>query len=202
MGRSAGFDFFENSINPSHTAGTALATTGYLANASTAQTGASLVVDTGSTTFTEGDVITIAGVNAVHPETKESLGFAKQFTVTADVSANATSIPIAPSIVSSGARQNVSNAVANNSAISKVTGVASTVSRQSMFFHKEAFAFATADLILPDGVHFAARRVMDGISMRIIRDYTISDDHFPCRIDVLYGSATLRSDQAVRALNS
>jgi hypothetical protein len=50
-------------------------------------------------------------------------------------------------------------------------------------------------------VHFAAREVMDGISMRIIRDYTIADDLFPCRIDVLYGYKTLRAQLATRVHN-
>ena len=38
-------------------------------------------------------------------------------------------------------------------------------------------SFATADLIMPKGVDFASRQVMDGISMRIIRDYDINNDY-------------------------
>jgi hypothetical protein len=60
----------------------------------------------------------------------------------------------------------------------------------SLLYHKEAFAFATADLVMPKGVDFAAREVMDGISMRIVRQYDINSDKFPCRLDVLYGYKT------------
>jgi len=67
-----------------------------------------------------------------------------------------------------------------------------------MGFHKEAFAFATADLVMPGGVDFSARQVMDGISMRIVRQYDINNDNLPCRIDVLYGYKTIRPELAVR----
>ena len=68
----------------------------------------------------------------------------------------------------------------------------------SLGFGKNAFAFATADLIMPKGVDFSAREVMDGISMRVVRQYTIADDKFPCRLDVLYGYKTIREQEAVR----
>ena len=44
----------------------------------------------------------------------------------------------------------------------------------------------------------AAREVLDGISMRMVRDYTISDDKFPCRLDVLYGYKAIRPQNAVK----
>jgi hypothetical protein len=43
---------------------------------------------------------------------------------------------------------------------------------------------------------------MDGISLRIVRDYDISTDNFPCRIDVLYGYKTLRHQLACRLHNN
>ena len=67
-----------------------------------------------------------------------------------------------------------------------------------MGFHRDAFAFATADLVMPQGVDFAAREVMDGISMRIVRDYDINNDNLPTRIDVLYGFKTIRPELACR----
>lgn len=198
MGRTAGFDFYENTLLASHATGTAAKTTGYLTDHTTPQTGASIEIDTGTTTFLVGDVITIAGVNAVHPETKADLGVLQQFAVTADSGASATLLAIAPAIVATGAKQNVSNAAANNQAIVKVGAGASEVMTNTLAYHKEAFAFATADLLLPDGVHFAAREVFDGISMRIIRDYTIADDQMPCRIDVLYGYKAIRPQLGCR----
>ena len=93
---------------------------------------------------------------------------------------------------------------ANNAALSKLESDRSTAIGASadynisMAYHKDAFAFATADLLKPKGVDFVAREVMDGISMRIVRDYDISNDKFPCRIDVLYGFKAIRPELACR----
>jgi len=57
-------------------------------------------------------------------------------------------------------------------------------------------------LIMPNGVDFAAREVYDGISMRIVRQYAISTDTMPCRIDVLYGFKTIRAQLAARILSN
>mgnify|MGYP003133068570 CR=1 FL=1 len=203
IGRVFGFDFYSNATLPSFTSGTAASgATAYLINDANTLDGSSITVDTGSVSFAVGDVITIQGVNAVNQETKADLGFAKQFAVTAAAATGATSISIAPSIVATGAKQNISTATANNATINKAVGTTNSTLRPSVFFQKEAFAFGTADLVMPDGVDFSARRVMDGISMRVIRDYTINDDSFPCRIDVIYGSQTLRNSQAVRVFNN
>jgi hypothetical protein len=200
LGRTGGFDWYENTLMPRHTTGTAAATTGYLTNDATAQTGSTLTVDTGTTTFLKGDIITIAGVNRVHPETKASTGQLQKFVVTADSGASATSLSISPAIVATGGRQNVTNGAANNQAIVKVIGGASASYDQSLAFHKDAFAFATADLQLPRGTDMASRQVMDGISMRFIRDYDVADDKFKSRFDVLYGFKSIRPQLACRLI--
>lgn len=196
MGRTAGFDFVENTMWPAHTRGGANGA--YLVNGAT-QTGATLVVDTGATAPSQGDVFTIAGVYKVHPETKVSLGILQQFVVGAG--ATTTSWPISPAIVASGATQNVSNSAADNSAITFL-GTASTAVSTSMLYQKEAFAFATADLVMPKGCDMAAHEVLDGISMRLVRQYSISDDTWPARFDVLYGYKTLRPQLACRLHNN
>jgi len=196
MGRAAGFDWMENTLLPAHTRGGSNGA--YLTNGAT-QTGATLVVDTGATAPAAGDVITIAGVFSVHPETKVSTGQLQQFVVGAG--ATTTSFPISPAIVATGATQNVSNAAADNSAIA-FAGTASTAVGTSLLFQKEAFAFATADLVMPKGVDFAASEVVDGVSMRIVRMYDINNDKFPCRLDVLYGYKTLRPQLACRYHNN
>ncbi|MGI9489086.1 MAG: P22 phage major capsid protein family protein [Geminicoccaceae bacterium] len=195
---------YQNTLWPIHTTGTDDGTGDYLCNDATAQTGAALTVDTGAGTFKKGDIIAVDGVFRVHPETKVSTGALQKFVVTSDVAASATSIPISPSIVASGAKQNVSNGAANNEEIFKRESDDSTAIGNaadyniSMGFHKDAFTFATADLVMPRGVDFAAREVYDGISMRIVRDYDINNDNLPCRIDVLYGYKTVRPELACR----
>ena len=197
LGKIAGFEHYENTLMPVHTTGTAAATTGYLVNGAS-QSGSSLTVDGGTTTFLKGDVVTIAGVNRVHPETKANTGVLQQFVVTADSGTSATTLAVSPAITATGGRQNVSAVPADNAAISKIGGGASADWQETLAFSKNAFAFATADLILPNGVDFAAREVSDGISMRIVRDYAISSDTMPCRIDVLYGYKAIRPQLAAR----
>lgn len=196
-------EVYENTLWPIHTTGTDDGTGDYVVNGSN-QTGASVTVQTGTGTFKKGDIITFAGCNRVHPETKVDTGELMRFVVTADVDASATSIPISPSIVTSGGRQNVSASPTSGGQVFKRESDNSTAIgasadyKISMGFHKDAFAFATADLVMPQGVDFKAREVMDGISMRVVRQYDINNDTLPCRIDVLYGYKTIRPQLAVR----
>ena len=203
MGRTGGFDFYENTLIPTATTGTAAASTGYTVNgAVTANGSSSVVVATGTTTFKKGDVITFSGCNRVHPETKADTGSLQQFVVTADYAGGAGTLQIAPAIYTSGGMQNVlATGIANGATVAKVGG-ASAVYKPSLAFHKDAFTFATADLIMPKGVDFSAREVYDGISMRVVRMYDINNDNLPCRIDVLYGYKTLRAQLAARILSN
>lgn len=198
LAHASGFDIMESSMVGKHTTGTAVKTTLYQTNDATAQSGSELTVDTGSTTFLLGDIITIDGVYAVHPETKVSTGELKTFVVTEDAGPSATKLKISPAIVASGAKQNVSNAAANNKNITKVGAAANELLDNSLVYHKDAFTFVTADLRMPNGVDFASRKVKDGISLRIVQDYDIVNDRFPCRIDVLYGFKTIRPELACR----
>jgi hypothetical protein len=197
LGRIAGFDLYESTHVSDHQTGTAAAVTAYLSNG-VGQSGSTINVDGGTTTFLAGDIITFAGVFDIHPETKVSMGVLKQFVVTANSGTSATSLAISPAIVATGARQNVSNTITDNSAVGKLCGAANALMNSSMAFHKDAFTFATADLVLPKGTDMASRQVYDGISLRFVRDYTISDDQFPARFDVLYGAQAIRPELACR----
>lgn len=198
MGRTAGFDFTENTMWAAHVRGAAA---GYLVNDTMASGDSSMDVDTGTGAIKKGDVFTIAGVFKVHPETKVSTGILQQFVVTADHAGGAGTISFSPAMISTGARQNVSALPANNDPVT-FQGAASTAVGTSLLYQKEAFAFATADLVMPSGVDFARREVLDGISMRIVRQYDINNDKFPCRLDVLYGYKTIRPQLACRIHNN
>ena len=197
MGRTAGFDFYETTHLTTQARG---AGASYLSNGAT-QTGAAIILDTGTGAINAGEVVTFAGVFEVHPETKVSSGRLQQFVVTSNYAGGAGTINISPAVVATGARQNVSNSIADNSAMT-IVGTASTAYSQSMVYHKDAFTFATADLVLPGGVDMASRQTYDGISMRMIRQYDINNDAFPVRLDVLYGYKTLRAQLAARLLNN
>jgi aspartate 1-decarboxylase len=152
-------------------------------------------------TLAVGDVFTIANVYAVNPQTRQSTGSLQQFVVTAANTAAAskfTDVNISPAIyTSSNALATVDSFPQNLAAVTFV-GSASTQYPQNLVYHKDAISFATADLLLPQGVDMASRQVHNGISMRIVRQYDINNDRMPCRIDVLYGFSVIRAPMAVR----
>jgi hypothetical protein len=201
MGRTAGFDFYQNTLLPTHTLGNKVSSV--TVNGAT-QTGSTLNIGgvANADTFKQGTVFTIAGVYQVHPESKAAYASLQQFVVTADATMTTTtgSISISPPMVATGALQNINATAASGAAIT-IVGSASTSYGQNLAFHKDAFAFATADLLMPKGVDFAAREVYDGVSMRIVRMYDITNDNFPCRLDVLYGYKAIRPQLACRITN-
>jgi hypothetical protein len=199
MGRAAGLDFVENTLWPGYTVGSASSITCNTSTGITSGSNAVTVAVTGS--FNQGDVITIGGVFEVHPETKLNTNRLQQFVVTS-ADGSTTAITVSPTPVTSGATQNVT--IVSAGAGKTVTPVltASATTGTSLIYHKEAFAFATADLVMPKGVDFSAREVLDGVSMRIVRQYDIVNDKFPCRLDVLYGFKTIRPQLACRVHNN
>lgn len=204
VGRTAGFGtIYENTLLNNQQTGTAPATTLYVVNgAVTANGTAAVTVATGTATFKKGDVFTVAGCNRVHPETKADTGVVQQFVVTADYAGGAGSLSFSPAIYTTGGAQNVVAAgMPNGAALTKVGG-ASAIYKPSLAYHKDAFTFATADLMMPEGVDWSAREVFDGVSMRIVRQYAISSDTLPCRLDVLFGYKTLRAQLAARILSN
>ena len=167
-------------------------------------TGVSSLVTDGWTASTAvlkaGDVITIAGVNAVNPVTKADTGFLRQFVVQSDVtsdgSGNAT-LSVYPAIVSSGAQQTVSATPADNAAIT-VAGTASTGYKQNMIFHKNAFSFVSVPMHMPAAAYGGTRQSYKGISLRLIPTYDGSTDEEAWRFDVLYGVKAIDPRLAVR----
>lgn len=197
MGRTGGFDFYENTLLGKFTSGSDAS--GYQVNGA-GQTGAAIAVNVGAGTFKKGDIVTFAGCNRVHPETKADTGTLQTFTVTADYAGGAGNLNISPAIVVAGATQNVTASPTNGGAVTKQGG-ANAVYGQSIGFHKDAFAFVTADLYLPKNQPMAVREVYDGVSMRMWQGADITNDKHPLRIDVLYGYKTIRGQIACRFAN-
>jgi hypothetical protein len=150
----------------------------------------------------KGTVFTVSGCYEVHPETKVATSRLQQFVVTANTTGSGVNytIPFYPAVYasSSDGRKNVAQLPTTAMTVTTLSGAVSTSYQQNIAYHKDAFCFATADLILPKGVDFAAREVMDGISLRVVQQYNITDDTLPCRIDVLYGYKTIRPQLACR----
>ncbi len=171
------------------------------------QTGSSLLT-TGWTAsianlLNVGDVFTIAGVHAINPKSRQSTGSLQQFVVTSPASSNGSgqaTLSIYPPITTAGAYQTVDASPANGAAIT-VVGTASTSYAQNVSFVKDTFGLVTVPLELPDGVDFKARETYKGVSMRIVRAYDVNSDVTPCRVDILYGTATYYPELGVRLTN-
>ncbi len=192
-----GFDWFEDQTVIKHTTG---AYSSPAVNGA-GQTGNTLTVSSLSGPLNQGDIIQIAGVNAVNRITKVSTGQLQMFVVTANAATGATSLSIYPAIVppSGGSPvqyQTVDASPANGAAITPMT-LASTVYRKNLAFIPDAVTMATADLELPKNMQETARERMDGVSMRMVTGFDIKSDQFITRLDVLYGYVWVRPEWAV-----
>jgi len=167
--------------------------------------------NTGTINLNAGDTFQIAGVYAVNPQNRQAYGSNKlrSFVVKTAVSVasgSSVSVTVSPAVITAGQFQNVS--IPTTSATAAVTFFASQynasgngiVSPQNIVMHRNAFTMAMADLELPEGVHFAGRASDKeiGLSMRVVRQYTINNDSIPTRVDVLYGWAPLYPELACR----
>jgi len=184
-----------NTIAINVTTGTGFLTSGWSQFSTISLTASS------ASTLNAGDVFTIPGVYAVNPQNRQSYGKLRNFVVmsTTSVGTGATSVQVSPAIITAGQFQNVSITSSGSQNITAFnnTGVASP---QNIMMHRNAFTLAVADLELPDGVHFAGRASDKeiGLSMRVVRQYTINNDSIPTRLDVLYGWAPLYPELACR----
>jgi hypothetical protein len=183
-----------------HTTGSRVATGNSVTTTVTAQGTSTLALTIGSgLTIKAGDVFTVADCFAVNPQTRESTGSLFQFVALADATATLTAITVnvAPIYTSANALATVDSFPVAGKAVVFV-GAASSQYAQNLVYHKDAITFATADLLLPQGVDMAARAVHNGISLRVVRQYDINNDRMPCRIDVLYGFNTIRPQMGCR----
>jgi hypothetical protein len=179
--------------------------TGFLTSGWASTSTIALTATTATAGLKQGDVIQIDGVYAVNPQNRQAYGSNKlrNFVVTTAVTvatSGTTNVTVSPAVITAGQFQNVS--IPTTSATAAVTpfNKTGTVSPQNIVMHKNAFCLATADLELPDGVHFAGRASDKelGLSLRVVRQYTINNDSIPTRVDVLYGWAPLYPELACR----
>jgi hypothetical protein len=173
-----------------------------------------------------GDIVSLAGVGAVNPQNRQAVaGKPRYFVVlppngaletgtfaavtdSAGVVVGGTytsngsgkvQLTVGNACIVSDAFQNATAAPAANAAIT-LFGGAGVASPQSLAFHRDAFTLVSADLPLPGGVDMAARASHKdiGMSLRVVRQYTINNDALPTRIDVLYGCAPLYRELSCR----
>lgn len=201
MGEALGLNYFMSQNVPSLTMGTRAGTTLVDGTLSTEGT-TTIHIDglTGATdTVKKGEVFTVANVYSVNPETKQSTGELQQFVVTADATAasNEVDLVVSPAIYTTGALQTVSAFPQDGAAITFL-GTASTAYAQNLAFAKDAYTFASANLEMPSDVSFKGQMEMDGLNIRILRQYDINNAQYPCRLDIFFGSLAQRPSQACR----
>lgn len=202
-------EWYSSQSHATFTTGTTTTATPLVDGAS--QTGSTININgwgSGTTALKRGDIITIAGVYSVNPENYQSTGRLQQFTITADTSdssgATAT-LPISPSIITSGQLQTVSNSPANDAVVTYWSMAAggtqsATVSPTGLLFHPEAFAGVTADLAMPSG-GARAKRIQSkvrGVALRMAEFWDGKTDQNVTRIDTIVGYATTRAEFGCR----
>lgn len=154
------------------------------------QTGSSVTVIGLGGTITKGTKITLPGVFNVNPQSRVSTGVLAQFTVTADVAAAATSIPIAPAIVTSGAFQNVTASPTTGQPF-LIFGTVSAGYTASVAYHRDAFTLAMVPMAQPmakGGVE-VSQMSDNGLSVKVTKYYDPINDYNGMRLDVLFGWA-------------
>lgn len=208
IAQALGFNWFETQNVPTLTTGSRGGT--ILIDDS----GAAFAVEGGTTihvdgltnatdTWAAGDVFTVAAVYAVNPETKQTLPDLQQFVVTtaAVAASNEVDLTVRPKMYTSasGALQTIS-AFPIDEAVVTVVGTASTGYPINIAFHPEFCTFATANLEMPSDVNYKAQKSLDGINMRILRQYDINNARYPLRMDVFYGFVVQRDVFACRII--
>jgi hypothetical protein len=192
-----GFDWFEDQTVIKHTTGTYVVGVSPTVNGAN-QTGTSINVTIGASSFTVGDIITFAGVNAVNRITKVTTGELQQFVVTSYAGGVLGIYPaiVPPSGGSTVQYQTVTASPANGAAINSLT-LTGQVYRKNIAFIPDAVTMATADLEMPKNMQEVARERMDGVSLRMVTGFDIKSDQFITRLDVLYGYLWVRPEWAV-----
>lgn len=195
VGKFAGLEFHKQLSLPVQTNG---AGTGYTVNAA-GQTGTTLAVTAGTGAITAGSIISIAGVNAVHPITGADMGVPRYFRVTANYAGGAGNVQIFPAIIPTSASQ-IGTVTASPAASAAITifGAASAGRVQNLVFHRDAFASAFVPLpVLASCEGYTSK--IGNVSCRVMSFGNGLTDQENTRIDVLFAlPAAVRPDHACR----
>ncbi len=222
--KAAGFVCFRNTKLPTHTNGTVTGSTPVVNGAGQSNSGvgnafvATFTLNTngwgsGTTTLNAGDIISIANVNDVDPETKASLGRLKQFVVTTTISdtTGSIAIPIAPGIITGGAYQNVDSIPATGAAIyffgqtgtASIAAASGLLIKQSLGWYRDAVVFANPPMLdLSPLVKMTAAESFEGYNIRFAQQWDPSNDVLPARLDSIVGVVLAYPELAVRLIET
>lgn len=215
----AGFVAFRNTKLPPHLVGVVTGSTPVVNGAGQGNSGignqfvTSTTLNTngwnsGATTLNAGDVITIAGVNDVDPESKVSLGRLKQFVVNTTISdtSGAIAVNISPGIIYGGGYQNVDSIPATGAAITVMGAAPAAISgqtvKQSLGWYRDAIVFANPPMLdLSQLVKFTAQESFEGYNIRFAQQWDPNNDLLPARLDTISGEVLAYPELAVRLIH-
>lgn len=204
----AGFGMYMSQNVNTHTCGTWAGSSAVLVDDTVADGDATINLDqngAGSAlTVKHGDIFTIANVNAVNPISGISTGSVRNFVVDADATfADAgggdynLDITCTPGtdpyfLIQAGAAekilpyQTVDTLPANDAAVT-IPGSSGLVYPVNLAFHRHCLSLAMVPLEMPASVAWGAQESYNGFSIRVVRDYDVTNDKEYVRFDVLFG---------------
>ena len=221
--RVAGYLAFRNTKLPTHVCGTfGAASTPLVNGAGQSNPGvgnafvasSSLITNgwtSGGTTVQAGDVVSIAGVNDVDPESKTSLGRLKQFVVNTTISdtAGAITLSLSPGIITGGAYQHVDSVPATGAAIyvfgqtgpANLSALSGQLIKQSLGWYRDAVVFANPPMLdLSPIVKMTAAESFEGYNIRFAQQWDPTNDLLPARLDAIYGYVLAYPELAARMI--
>lgn len=201
LGTVAGLDLHMDQNIRAHTTGVFTTSATPLVKTGSTAGDTSLVTkgwNSASSTVKAGDVFTVGAVYAVNPVSGASTGVLKQMVVVNDETSasNDITIDLNFALYATGAYKTVSALPLASAAITMV-GTESTQYAKNLVFHPNAFALVVMPLAMPAGT-WGARETYNNVSIRVVKDYDITNDEEIIRLDILYGIATLYPELACR----
>ncbi len=203
MKTAAGLNFYESQSIYRQTAGTSNADLSLDVDGTISTEGETTLSCTlaGTGTITAGTKLVVAACYAVDPETKTTLSYLKQFTVTADatIAGNAVDLELSPAMYSSGSPHQNLSAFPQDAAIVTITGTgtSATVDAQNVIYDRDSFGICSVPLPAAKGGKYHTFGNYNGIQVRVgIGNWDAVNDDQILRVDVAAGFLKLREDHA------
>lgn len=157
-----------------------------------------LNVNTGTiTNMPIGTKFTIAGVNALNPETREDTGDLQTFTV---LGGTASALTVSPAIIIAGPYRNCSAQAADTAAIVMLNA---KISAPSLFYTPESTLIVPGNLPVPSdagGVNSVEAVTEQGLPMRLTYWYDPHKEQFNCKALVFFDVVVKHPDMVLVSL--
>jgi hypothetical protein len=138
-----------------------------------------------------GDVFSVAGVYAVNPQSLQSTGQLRMFSVQADVDASGAglaAVPVAPALIVPPDPRATVTALPLDNGVLTFLGTAGTGYAQNLMYHPMGVTLGNVKLFVPyGGEHSVASDEQVRLALRVWKDSDIRTDAHLTRCAVLYG---------------